>query len=48
MGVVPLDYIPTISQVVDNLMKTLAKVKFETLREKLGLGENIFHTKMVC
>ena len=36
-GAVKLQYVATIDQIANVLMKPLAKVKFEYVREKLGV-----------
>jgi hypothetical protein len=39
--VVHMQYLPTHEQIVDIFTKLLSKTKFECLRERLGLVENI-------
>jgi hypothetical protein len=48
MGAVKLQYILTDQQVVDILTKPLARGKFETFRDRLGLVQNSFLAKREC
>jgi hypothetical protein len=47
-GAISLDYVPTNLQIYGILKKTLAKGKFEIMREMLGLVENTFLIKREC
>jgi hypothetical protein len=47
-GAVKLLYFPMDQQVVDILTKPLAKGKFETFRDRLGLVQNSFLANREC